>query len=117
MQIEVLRYIHQDYEVIVRTQDINYSWEKFKGRINYTRKDNPEIDAPEEYCRYTSKDECRLRLYSPVTGETLELNDKQPAKEWDKIWPVIYETCSYQIRLLFHNVDSRPEIRHVRKDI
>ena len=85
MQIEVLRYIHQDYEVIVRTQDINYSWEKFKGRINYTRKDNPEIDAPEEYCRYTSKDECRLRLYSPVTGETLELNDKQPAKEWDKI--------------------------------
>ncbi len=117
MQIEVLRYIHQDYEVIVRTQDINYSWEKFKGRINYTRKDNPEIDAPEEYCRYTSKDECRLRLYSPVTGETLELNDKQPAKEWDKIWPVIYETCSYQIRLLFHDVDSRPEIRHVRKDI
>ena len=46
MQIEVLRYIHQDYEVIVRTQDINYSWEKFKGRINYTRKGNPEIDAP-----------------------------------------------------------------------
>lgn len=117
MQIEVLRFIHQDYEVIVRTQDIKYSWEKFKGRINYTRKSNSEIDAPEKYCRYTSKDECRLRLYSPITGETQELNDGKPAKEWDKIWPVIYETYSYQIRLLFHNVDSHPEVRHVRKDI
>ena len=32
MQIEVLRYIHSDYEVIIRTQDISYSWERFKGR-------------------------------------------------------------------------------------
>ena len=117
MQIEVLRYIHPDYEVIVRTQDINYSWERFKGRINYTRIDNPNIDAPEEYCRYTSKDECKLRLYSPITGITITLNDGEGAKEWDKKWPVFFETCKYQVRLLFHDVDSRPEIRHVRKDI
>ena len=117
MQIEVLRYIHPDYEVIVRTQDINYSWERFKGRINYTRIDNPNIDAPEEYCRYTSKDECKLRLYSPITGVVLTLDDGEVAKEWDKKWPVIFETCRYQVRLLFHDIDSRPEIRHVRKDI
>jgi hypothetical protein len=117
MQIEVLRYIHPDYEVIVRTQDINYSWERFKGRINYTRIDNPNIDAPEEYCRYTSKDECKLRLYSPITGTTITQNEGEGAKEWDKKWPVIFETCRYQVRLLFHDVDSRPEIRHVRKDI
>ena len=113
MQIEVLRYIHPDYEVIVRTQDINYSWERFKGRINYTRIDNPNIDAPEEYCRYTSKDECKLRLYSPITGTTITQNEGEGAKEWDKKWPVIFETCRYQVRLLFHDVDSRPEIRHV----
>lgn len=42
MQKEVLRFVHPDYEVIVRTQDISYSWKRFKGRINYTRITNPE---------------------------------------------------------------------------
>lgn len=120
--MEVLRYIHPDYEVIVRTQDIGYSWQKFKGRIDYTRKGNPEIDAPEIYCRYTSKDECGLCLYSPITCKKTDEEEStklQIGREWDKLWPVIYETCKYQVRLLFHGVDedSIPEIRHVRKDI
>lgn len=120
--MEVLRYIHPDYEVIVRTQDIGYSWQKFKGRIDYTRKGNPEIDAPENYCRYTSKDECGLCLYSPITCKKTDEEEStklQIGREWDKLWPVIYETCKYQVRLLFHSVDedSIPEIRHVRKDI
>lgn len=122
MQTEVLRYIHPDYEVIVRTQDIGYSWKRFKGRINYTRIGNPEIDEPDKYCRYTSKDECRLCLYSPITGRKTDddVNTKLPeGKEWDNLWPVIYETCKYQMRLLFHGIDkeSVPEIRHVRKDV
>lgn len=122
MQTEVLRYTHPDYEVIVRTQDIHYSWERFKGRINYTRIGNPEIDAPDKYCRYTSKDECRLCIYSPITGRKTddEVNTKlSEGKEWDKLWPVIYETCKYQIRLLFHGIDEEtiPEVRHVRKDV
>ena len=122
MQTEVLRFIHKDFEIIVRTQDISYSWEKFKGRIDYTRRGNPEIDAPENYCRYTSKDECRLCLYSPITGKKTDDEEStklQIGREWDNLWPVIYETCKYQVRLLFHGVDedSIPEIRHVRKDI
>ena len=122
MQTEVLRLIHPDYEVIVRTQDISYSWERFKGRINYSRRDNPDIDAPETYCRYTSKDECELRLYSPITRKKTEDEEETKlavGKVWDKLWPVIFETCKYQVRLLFHGVDkdSVPEIRHVRKDI
>ena len=38
---------------------------------------------------------------------------------WDKLWPVVFETCKYQVRLLFHGLDkdSVPEVRHVRKDI
>ena len=52
MQTEVLRFTHPDYEVIVRTQDIGYSWERFKGRINYSRRENPMIEAPEAYCHY-----------------------------------------------------------------
>jgi hypothetical protein len=78
MQTEVLRLIHPDYEVIVRTQDISYSWERFKGRINYSRRDNPDIDAPETYCRYTSKDECELRLYTvQLQGRKLKTKKKQ----------------------------------------
>ena len=122
MQTEVLRFIHPDYEVIVRTQDISYSWERFKGRINYSRRDNPNIDAPEAYCRYTSKDECELCLYSPIIGKKTDEEEEtrlDAGKVWDKVWPVIFETCKYQVRLLFHGVDkdSVPEIRHVRKDI
>lgn len=122
MQTEVLRFIHPDYEVIVRTQDISYSWERFKGRINYTRRDNPNIDAPEAYCRYTSKDECKLCLYSPITGKKTDDGEDtrlEFGNAWDGLWPVIYETCKYQVRILFHEVDkdSVPEIRHVRKGI
>lgn len=116
MQTEVLRYIHPDYEVIVRTQDIRYSWEKFKGRINYSKGLNREIDAAEKYCRYTSKDVCDLKLYSPITEETHEYKE---GNLWDNLWPVVFETCKYQIRILFKNTDEGtvPVVRHVRKDI
>lgn len=122
MQTEVLRFTHPDYEVIVRTQDIDHSWRRFLGRINYSRIDNPEIDTPETYCRYSSKDECHLCLYSPVTRKKTDDEENTKllnGKVWDNLWPVIYETCKYQVRVLFHEVDkdSVPEIRHVRKDV
>ena len=122
MQTQVLRFTHPDYEVIVRTQDIHYSWERFKGRINFSRRDNPTIDAPDAYCRYTSKEECELCLYSPITGKKTDEEEETrliAGKVWNKLWPVVFETCKYQVRLLFHGVDkdSIPEIRHVRKDI
>lgn len=122
MQKEVLRFVHPDYEVIVRTQDISYSWKQFEGRINYTRKTNPELVEPDKYCRYTSKDSCKLCLYNPIAE--CKTDDKvvvkfPESKEWDNLWPVIFETCKYQVRLLFHGLDkeSMPEIRHVRKDV
>ena len=122
MPTAVLRFKHPDYEVMVRTQDITYSWERFKGRINYSRSENPMIDAPEAYCRYTSKDECELCLYSPITGRQTDEEAETrlgAGKVWDKLWPVVFETCKYQVRLLFHGLDkdSVPEVRHVRKDI
>ena len=122
MQKEVLRFVHPDYEVIVRTQDISYSWKRFKGRINHTRITNPELVEPDKYCRYTSKDSCKLCLYNPIAE--CKTDDKvvvkfPESKEWDNLWPVIFETCKYQVRLLFHGLDkeSMPEIRHVRKDV
>ena len=122
MQKEVLRFVHPDYEVIVRTQDISYSWKRFKGRINHTRITNPELVEPDKYCRYTSKDSCKLCLYNPIAE--CKTDDKvvvkfPESKEWDNLWPVIFETCKYQVRLLFHGLDreSMPEIRHARKDV
>lgn len=116
--MEVLRYVHDDYEVILRARDISYSWEKFKGRINYSRNLSKETDipAPDEYCKYTSKDECELFLSPVKEGQH---GDQGKGKSWDNLWPVVYETCKYQIKILFHGVDekSTPEIRHVRKDI
>lgn len=121
MQKEVLRFVHPDYEVIVRTQDISYSWKRFKGRIDYTRRTNPELVEPDKYCRYTSKDSCKLCLYNPIAEcKTDDKVVKFPeSKEWDNLWPVVFETCKYQVRLLFHGLDkeSMPEIRHVRKDV
>ncbi len=117
MQTEVLRMkCSEDYDVIVRTQDISYAWEKFKGRIDYTRRSNPAVAVPTAYCDYTCQDECELTLYNPET----KLPVLQPtAKSWKELWPVFFETCKYQIRIAFHGVDkdSKPEIRHVRKDV
>ena len=116
MQTTVIRYENPDYEVIVRTQDISYSWNKFKGRINYARRANADIAAPDEYCSYISSDECILHLYNPETQETAQL---EKGKVWANHSPVVFETCKYQIRLLFHGVDpyTEPMVRHVRKDV
>ncbi len=117
MQTEVLRMnCGDDYEVIVRTQDISYAWEKFKGRISYSRNLNKDISAPTAYCDYTCQDECELTLYNP---ETRQQEEMPRAKSWKGLWPVFFETCRYQIRIAFHGVDkdSKPEVRHVRKDV
>ena len=118
MQTEVLRLKHAegDYEVIVRTQDIGYSWSRFKSRIDYTRRSNVDVDAPEAYCLYKSQDECELNLYSPIEQKIVPFSK---GKEWELLWPVFFETCKYQIRILFHGVEAEsiPEVRHVRKDV
>ncbi len=117
MQTEVLRMkCGDDYEVIVRTQDISYAWEKFKGRIDYTRRSNPSVSSSTAYCDYTCQDECELTLYNPATQQPVLL---PKAKSWKQLWPVFFETCRYQIRIVFHGVDkdSKPEVRHVRKDV
>ena len=118
MQTEVLRLkCGEDYEVIVRTQDISYAWEKFRSRIAYTKEQtNPDVAAPMAYCIYSSQDECELTLYNPVSQQQEHL---ATGKKWDGLWPVFFETCNYQIRIVFHGVDgdSRPEVRHVRKDV
>ena len=117
MQTEVLRMkCGDDYEVIVRTQDINYAWGKFKRRIDSTRRSNPIVSSPTAYSDYTCQDECELTLFNPETQQSVLL---PKAKSWKGLWPVFFETCRYQIRIVFHGVDKnfKPEVRHVRKDV
>lgn len=65
--MEVLKFSNEDYDIIIRSRDISYSWERFKGRIHYSRqhkKENEEIKLPEQYCRYTSKEEGNLFIFT-----------------------------------------------------
>ena len=41
--MEALRFEHQDgdYQVIVRSEDLSYAWERFKGRIDYDNDSKP----------------------------------------------------------------------------
>lgn len=122
MPTEILSYTHKegDYEVVVRTQGIDYSWQRFKGRIDYTRRSNPKVCAPRQYCEYTCQDVCKLQLGKPFDDELTERETAELEKEgnkWTELWPVMYETCKYQINVLFYGVDGMPEICHVRKDI
>ena len=41
--MEALRFEHQDgdYQVIVRSEDLSYAWERFKGRIDYDNDPKP----------------------------------------------------------------------------
>jgi len=122
MQTPTLHFTHVEgnYEVIVRTQDITYSWQRFRGRIDYTRRTNPAVNAPREYCEYTSQDECQLELEKPFLEAPTERQQEILLKngtKWSDLWPVMYETCMYQINVLFYDVEGEPEICHARKDI
>ena len=111
MQTPTLHFTHvgDDYEVIVRTQDITYSWQRFRGRIDYTRRTNPAVNAPREYCEYTSQDECQLELEKPFLEAPTERQQEILLKngtKWSNLWPVMYETCMYQINVLFYDVEG-----------
>ena len=82
MLTPTLQFTHKegDYEVIVRTQDIVYSWQRFKGRIDYTRMMNTSVSAPREYCEYTSQDECVLHLDKPFSDELTTQEEEALAK-------------------------------------
>ena len=35
MDKPVLKYTHEDFEIVVRTDNVDNAWERFQGRINY----------------------------------------------------------------------------------
>lgn len=113
--MDVLKYIKEDdYEVIVRTDDIMYSWSNFKGRINYRNQLTHNYSDPLKYCTYTAKDVVDFYIYNPENGETVKQDDIN-----ETLWPVVFETNKYQICVKFHRIDngSKPKVVHILKDV
>lgn len=121
--MDALRFEHQngDYQVIVRSEDLSYAWERFKGRIDRTNDSKSESDVPyeERYCRYASSDPCRLTLHEHDSLSSK--NDDGAAQVWEERWPVVFETCEYNIAIRFKTgfIDngSTPKVLHVRRDV
>lgn len=122
--MEALRFEHQDgdYQVIVRSEDLSYAWERFKGRIDYDNDPKPNSAMPyeERYCKYSSKDICKLYLYDYQTSELKE-TPEDGQQVWGEQRPVMFETCEYNIAIRFKpgllDKKSTPKVLHVRKDI
>ncbi len=110
MQLDVLTYKHEDYEVIVRTtDDISYSWTRFKNRVHAD-----ESMSAKTYCAYTSSDSCELTLYDIQENKSAEYPS---ANRWENLWPVVFETNTYQISVKFSTDIKDFKVIHIRKDV
>ena len=115
MDCPVLKYDHRDFEVIIQTDEIQSTWERFQGRINYRNDWTEETSKAREYCAYDVSQGCTIMLYDYAARDLLEVEAK---KEY---WPVIYETNKYHIIIKFKDgvlaKDTKPRVKHIRSDI
>lgn len=122
--MEVLRFTQKnnDYEIIIRSNGIDYAWERFKAMVKVKSSSNDKDTVPyaERYCDYKASEIGTLNLYT-YQGLTNAFNNKDYSTHWTSLWPVVFETCSYNIAIRFRNgvldSNSTPEIIHPRKDV
>lgn len=118
--MEVLRFIplSGDYELVLRATDVGRQWTRFVARFG--------LEAARRYCRYTSSVPGRLTLCPPagegeVGGFESEVAAGEVCREWDGLWPVVYETVEYNLSVRFRpgvlDAGTVPEVLHVRKDV
>ena len=103
--MDVLRFEQsaKDYTILIRTDSIDYSWQRFQSRIR---------DGALSYCKYTSKDIGTLTLCNPALTKQY-----QEEKEWEECPPVIFETNKYQITIQFVETDDKPRVKHAKKEV
>lgn len=115
MDCPVLKYDHRDFEVIIQTDEIQSTWERFQGRINYRNDWTEETSKAREYCAYDVSQGCTIMLYDYAARDLLEVEAKK------EHWPVIYETNKYHIIIKFKDgvlaKDTKPRVKHIRSDI
>lgn len=117
MDVLRLKQEHGDYEVTLRSDNIEYAWEKFRGRINSTQisQEDPSLPRAEHYCHYESKDRCHLWLYQ--YGDIDCACPEESRTDWSEMWPVVFETCNYNIAIRFKDGVTNPKVCHIRKDV
>ncbi len=110
MQQNVIQFKCDDFEVVVRTtNDLRYSWERFRSRVNTT-----DGTSAQTYCRYASSRECALTLYDIENRTHIEQGENT---EWCDLWPVVFETNAYQISIKFDERINNFKVLHIRKDV
>lgn len=123
--MDVLKLTHKnkEFEVIVRSDDITYSWDRFRSQTRLKESVHGEDGScpyAERYCKYTASESCLLDLYR-YGGLTNTLDSQTSATLWDEKWPVMFETCEYNIAIRFNKgiLDSgtKPRVLHVRNDV
>ena len=106
--MEVLRFESADgnYVIQVSSKDLASSYRKFVSR---------RIADPTHYCSYESSSQGRLSLRQPLGGDLSEV----PFGEWDRAWPVFFETLPYNFTISINNVKngSYPHVIHPRRDV
>ncbi len=113
MQQDVIKFESDDYDVVVRTTDnLQYSWQRFCGRVNQT-----DGVTPRTYCRYTSSQECEFSLFDIEKPYQTNLEPQGIGTNWDNLWPVMFETNAYQISIKFAKGIDGFKVLHVRKDV
>ncbi len=107
--MEVLWYKSDDglVEIKIATTAIADSWRRFSSRVG---------EHASTYCDYTSSRPGHLTLADPRSYGTAA-QGAEPATEWRRLWPVMYETCVYTFSLQFRDVEGTPLIVHPSKEV
>lgn len=111
MDKPVLKYCHEDFDVIIQTNEIQSAWERFQGRINYRNDWTEETSETHQYCAYDASDDCTILLYDYDRYDLVNVEAKK------LYWPVIYETNKYHITILFKTEHSHAKVRHIRREV
>lgn len=109
--MRVLWFISDDRQVEIQlsTAGIATPWKRFKGRVG---------DAADTYCDYTSSLIGMLNIAN-ADGKTecVEPKEEELKTEWLSCWPVVYETCRYNVVIKFKNIEGTPCVVHPIKEI
>lgn len=113
MDKPVLKYTHEDFEIVVRTDNVDNAWERFQGRINYRNDWTEETSHVKSYCSYSASEGCTIELYDYCSKNLV------PIEKDVLYWPVVYETNKYHISILFKDIDegTTPKARHIKKEV
>lgn len=112
MHKTVLKYCHEDFDILIQTNEIDTAWNRFQGRINYRNEGSEEKSNPFSYCAYEASkgfDDVLLYSYQEDKLVSIELSKHY--------WPVVYETNKYHIVFQFKIDPGTPNVRHIRRDI